>query len=227
MQVLPRLDGADEQDEGTLEAVSPANPVAAFGLLRRHPDAQRHHAEPSGFDAGVLACRLGREGGTHHQTRVATRELQPATEDLARVPGVVLRVGEEREVVDGGNEWSFRRRHDVPRVVHDVDATGQPLDARGPEPLPGLVQDLAGEGEPTDGDGRNESGGGPPAVPRRNADEVQPAASGQRVQQLDRRDGDPTGHDVPGLFDRDRDAHAGRASGHDRMRRSGGARLVL
>jgi hypothetical protein len=32
---------------------------------------------------------------------------------------------------------------------------------------------------------------------------------------------------VPGLFDRDRDAHAGRASGHDRMRLFAGARLVL
>jgi len=192
-----------------------------------HTDAQRHHAEPFGFDAGVLTCLLGREGGTHHQTRVATRELQPATEDLERVPGVVLWVGEEREVVDGGNEWSFRRRHDVPRVVQDVDVTGQALDARGPEPLPGFVKDLAGEGEPTDGDGRNEPGGGLPAVPRRNADEVQPATGGQRPQELDRRDRDPPGHDVPGLFDRDRDAHAGRASGHDRMRLFAGARLVL
>ena len=191
--------------------------VMACGVTGRARDTPRHVAEPTPVEAvGGAVLQRGLRRATD-QVGLGPGQSEGLPVEALRPAGMVLWVVQRGEVVHGHDQRHPAGRDGHAAGPHRIDRPGRPLDRRSAQPVPGRIQQRAGQGQLPDRDRGPVRLRGWMAMAGGHADELDVGAPAQRVHRAENRGRGPSGHAVPALFEGHREPHRASVAGLGEM----------
>ena len=208
LQVLARLDGADEQEVvvGQPIELTHAGDLLLGGALGLH--AERHQTQPIGVDPGCQRIVHRCLAAAQHQIGAALDLVQAAPEHGDAMAGELTGIVQERQIVQRHDQLGVGGARDECGGVSDVDLAGSDLHLRPLHAEPGFVEPRRRDGKVRDGDRGNPRIEGQVPVPAGDADQANIVVRPQCLGDPERGHTGAAGYSMPTLLKGVRDSHA-------------------